>query len=173
VNNFDNSGDLGSQAGLPHLSARSISRRLNDAGLKSMIAAIKDILTDEHKAARLAFALRYVNFPIEFWRWVVFTDEKSWSSNAHGQIRVRRLPGKRFDKENIHQVKRSGRTSVCVWAGMWLGGLTPLVRVNGNLTARQYIDRMLNPVLLPFMAEINPPGEAHHFVQDRCYLVLF
>ncbi|EFX74969.1 hypothetical protein DAPPUDRAFT_251247 [Daphnia pulex] len=89
-NNFDNSADVAFKAGIDNLHTSTINRRLIEAGLKSKIAAVKDILTDEHRAGRLAFA------------------------------------------------RRSGRTSVSVWGGMWSGGLTRLSRVEGNLTAVQY-----------------------------------
>lgn len=120
------------------MSRSSIQRRLNEAGIKSKTAAVKDILTDEHRAARLHFARQYVNMPLEFWRWVIFADEECWSSSAHGQIRVWRLDKTRYHRENIHEVKVNGRSSVTVWAGMWLSGMTRLVRIQGNLTAVQY-----------------------------------
>lgn len=48
------------------LSISSIQSRLNDAGIISRIAAVKDILTEEHWAIRLQFARQYVNIPLEF-----------------------------------------------------------------------------------------------------------
>ncbi|KZS02768.1 Uncharacterized protein APZ42_000054, partial [Daphnia magna] len=132
LNNFSNSRDIAAHVRLDHLSKNSITRRLNNCGMNSRIAAVKDILTEEHRAARLHFARRYVHYPLEFWRWVVFTDEKSWSSAAHGQLRVRRSANERFDRKNIYSIKRSGRTTVSVWGGMWLGGITPLYRVTNN-----------------------------------------
>ncbi|EFX76758.1 hypothetical protein DAPPUDRAFT_106660 [Daphnia pulex] len=85
VNNFDNSLAIAGNAGLAHFSQNSISRRLTKSGMHSRVAAIKDILTEEHRAARLHFARRYVHYAIEFWRWVIFTDEKSCAAihNAH------------------------------------------------------------------------------------------
>lgn len=69
--------EIGARAGLGDLSYSSLTRRLTAAGMFLKIAAVKDILTQEHQAARLYFAHQYVNVPLEFWRWVVFTDEKT------------------------------------------------------------------------------------------------
>ena len=136
--------------------------------MPSRIAAIKDILTEEHRAARLHFARRYVNYPLEFWRWIVFTDEKSWSSAAHGQLRVRRPPKQRFNRENIYSIKRSGRTTVSVWGGMWLGGITPLTyRVTNNLTSAQYVTNVLEGVLLPYVIVEFPGVDPVVFVQNK------
>jgi hypothetical protein len=117
------------------LSRKSITRRLNSTGLRSRIAAIKDVLKEEHRAGRLRFARRYVNMPIAFWRLVFFTDEKSRSSSAHGQIHVRRLNNQRYSRKNILRIKKSDSSTVSVWGGMWLGGV--LRRVVGNLTTVQ------------------------------------
>ena len=167
LNNFDNTIDIGAASGLADLSVRSLGRRLNANGLFSKIAAIKDILTEAHRASRLHFARQYVNMPLEFWRWVIFTDEKCWSSAAHGQIRVRRVEKERYKKSNIYSVKRSGRTTVTVWGGMWLGGLTPLYRCQENITAVQYVTNVLENTLLPYVNENFPQVEPVTFVQDK------
>lgn len=135
--------------------------------MNSRIAAVKDILTEEHRAARLHFARRYVHYPLEFWRWVVFTDEKSWSSAAHGQLRVRRSANERFDRKNIYSIKRSGRTTVSVWGGMWLGGITPLYRVTNNLTSAQYVTSVLEQTLLLYVLAEFPGVDPVVFVQDK------
>ncbi|KAK4021412.1 hypothetical protein OUZ56_003329 [Daphnia magna] len=51
MNNFENSLDFAGRVGLGNLSKQSISRRLSNAGITSRVAAIKDILSDEHRAA--------------------------------------------------------------------------------------------------------------------------
>jgi hypothetical protein len=135
--------------------------------MHSRIAAIKDILTEKHRAARLHFARRYVNYPLEFWWWVVFTDEKSWSSAAHGQLRVRRPPKQRFNRENIYSIKRSGRTTVSVWGGMWLGRIAPLYRVANNLTSAQYVTNVLEGVLLPYVIAEFSGVDPVVFVQEK------
>ena len=85
----------------------------------------------------------------------------SWS------LRVRRVEKERYKKSNIYSVKRSGRTTVTVWGGMWLGGLTPLYRCQGNLTALQYVTNVLENTLLPYVNENFPQVEPVTFVQDK------
>ena len=53
INNFDNSSEFLAKAGINFLSIKSISKRLNESGLQSRIAAIKDILTPEHRTLEL------------------------------------------------------------------------------------------------------------------------
>jgi hypothetical protein len=60
-NNFDNSADVAFKAGIDNVHISTINRRLIDTGTISNIAAVKDILTGDHLAGRLAFARRYVS----------------------------------------------------------------------------------------------------------------
>jgi hypothetical protein len=69
--------------------------------------------------------------------------------------------------KNIYSIKRSGRTTVSVWGGMWLGGFTPLYRVMNNLTSAQYVTNVLEGVLLPYVEEVFRTGEPVTFVQDK------
>lgn len=102
-------------------------------GLGFWIAAVNNILTEEHRRARLAFARRYIRYQLAFWKSVIFSDKKYWSTKAHGWIRVQRLRKTRFNAENILNVNKSCRCSACVWAGLsWERGLTLLTRVIGN-----------------------------------------
>ncbi|XP_045024558.1 uncharacterized protein LOC123469599 [Daphnia magna] len=165
-NKFDNSADVAFKPGIDNVHILTINRRLIEAGIKSEIGAVKDILTDEHRAGRLAFVRWYVNQPIDFWRIVVFTDEKSWSSSSRGGVRVRRLKKERSEKRNILNIKRSGRTFVSVWGGMWSGGLTRLSRVERNLTTVQYVNT-LKTNLIAFIRANFQRGERITFVQDN------
>ncbi len=47
--------------------------------------------------------------------------------------------------------------------------MTHLVIINGNLNVRQYIDEILNPVVLPFM---NNMGENAVFQDDMLILIV-
>ncbi len=85
ITTLKKSFDFAGNVGLAHLFQNSISRRLTKSGINTRVSAVKDILTVEHHAARLHFARRYFNTPIDFWWWVIFTDENSWSSSAYGQ----------------------------------------------------------------------------------------
>lgn len=165
-NKFDNSADVAFKPGIDNVHILTINRRLIEAGIKSEIGAVKDILTDEHRAGRLAFVRWYVNQPIDFWRIVVFTDEKSWSSSSRGGVRVRRLKKETSEKRNILNIKRSGRTFVSVWGGMWSGGLTRLSRVERNLTTVQYVNT-LKTNLIAFIRANFQRGERITFVQDK------
>ena len=45
--------------------------------------AVKEKLTDVHRANRLLFAQQYVGEGLDYWSRVIFTDEKTFCSTAH------------------------------------------------------------------------------------------
>ncbi|KAK3871940.1 hypothetical protein Pcinc_022947 [Petrolisthes cinctipes] len=48
-------------------SAETVRRCLNGSGLHHRVPAVKERLTDQHRAARLAFARRYVEKDLDIW----------------------------------------------------------------------------------------------------------
>lgn len=70
------------------VSAETVRRRLHQAAIHHRVPAKKELLTDAHRAARLAFARQYVGKGMEFWERTIFTDEKSFSSSNHGKIHL-------------------------------------------------------------------------------------
>ncbi len=69
-------------------STTTIRRRLREAGLRSRVAAKKELLTPAHRAARLHFAQEYAEKGLDFWSRVVFSDEKTFRSSDQGRVRV-------------------------------------------------------------------------------------
>ena len=129
--------------------ARSV---LNKNDRKSYLPSEKEQLTELHKQRRLTWALLHANFPS--WDDVIFSDESCISCNEHGELRVRRPRGTRYEQKYIALLRRSGRTSVSVWEFMTRQGLSGLVRIQGHLTGILYV-RILQQNLLPYLAN-NP-----------------
>ena len=64
----------------------------------SHYAPRKPLLTRRHRSLRLAFARKYVNKPLDFWRSVLFTDETRIAIRCDTlKQRVRRQTGERFN----------------------------------------------------------------------------
>ena len=65
---------------------QTVRRRLREAGIRHRIPARKERLTEQHRAARLAFARQYVDRGVDFFSRFVFTDEKTFNSTNHGLV---------------------------------------------------------------------------------------
>jgi len=111
TNPFFSARDLKAATGFPGQKDRIISK-LRAAGLKARHAAVKELLTDEHKLCRLAFAESNVN---RKWDRVIFTDESTFTSANDGPVLVYRPQGQRYNPQYMSTCKRSGHVSVNCW----------------------------------------------------------
>lgn len=68
------------------INVQTLRNRLHSAGIHHRTPAVKPQLTQSHKEERLGFALEYYSMPDSFWNTVIFCDEKTFSSDDHGQL---------------------------------------------------------------------------------------
>ncbi|CAF4090341.1 unnamed protein product [Rotaria magnacalcarata] len=111
--------------------------------------------------------IEYLAKDDEFWAKVIFTDEKTFSSEGHSKRHCWRLRETRYEEKNICESQRSGRINVGMLG--WISGLGigELTEVNGRFTSEQYIE-ILEEVMLPSVrAMVVPEPENIYFVQDR------
>ena len=75
-----------------------------------------------------------------------------------------RRRGERHADACVREGNRWGGASVMIWGGISGRSRTPLAVIDGTLTAQRYVDNILRPVLLPFLAQ-NP--DVTIFQQDN------
>ena len=90
-------------------------------------------------------------FRLADWRRVMFSDESRFSlQRSDRRQRVYWRLGERYSDACVREVDRfGGGGSVMVWGGISHGMKTPLVVIQGNLTAVRYRDQVLMPHVLP------------------------
>ena len=76
-------------------SVDTVRKRLYHAGIHHRTPGIKDPLTPRHKELRLQFAQEHQDKGMDFWGRVIFSDEKTFSSAAHGRLHCWRRDGTR------------------------------------------------------------------------------
>lgn len=67
-------------------SVDTVGSVLHRNGLHHRTPASKPFLTDRNKEERLGFALEHLTKGDDFWRKVVYCDEKTFNSDAHGGL---------------------------------------------------------------------------------------
>jgi len=110
-NPFFTVSDLKAATGFPGQKDTIISR-LRAAGYRARHAAVKKLLTDEHKLYRLASAESNVD---RKWDRVLFTDESTFTSANDRPVLVYRHQGQRYNPQYTSTCKHSGRVSVHCW----------------------------------------------------------
>ena len=63
------------------------------------------------------------------------------------------MRGERYASCCISEHDRYGGGSVMVWAGVWYGGRTDAILIEGNLNAEQYKNRIVLPIVIPTARE--------------------
>ena len=73
------------------IGARTVRRRLDEAGLSGRVARKKPLLTKRHKQVRLAWAKERNNWTLHEWQSIIWSDEsKFYLFGNDGKVFVRR-----------------------------------------------------------------------------------
>jgi transposase len=154
------------QHGRP-ISRQTVRRRLLDGHLHCRRPYVGPVLTQRHRQARRTWAANGAFLGRHPWRDVIFSDESRFCvGHNDGRGRVYRRRGERFQDACIRERDRFGGPSVMVWGAITRDFRSPLVVINGNITAQRYIHNVLQPTLLPFLAQHGGPNR-FIFQQDN------
>lgn len=124
-----------------NISSRTVRRRLKEAGLKSYVARRKPHISKVNKKKRLAFAKKYINKPLSFWKQVIWSDESKFELlNKKKRTHVWRKPNEALKKQYVLPTVKHGGGSIMIWACFSRYGVGNLVPIHGIMNADRYID---------------------------------
>lgn len=129
---------------------RTVQRRLVESKLFSRRPAKKPLISRQNRRKRLAFARLHLNWTLEQWKKVLFSDESRYMIfNSDGMRRVRRPINTRFNPKYITPTVKHGKGSVFVWGCFSWSGVGPLHFIDGTMDRFVYRDILQN-VMLPY-----------------------
>jgi len=136
------------------VSAQTVRNRLRAANIRARRPYVGPILTARHRALRLLWCRNHLPWNQIRWNRIVFSDESRFNlSHADGRVRVWRRQGERFADCCVVERDRFGGGSLMVWGGICGNNKTHLIIIRGNLTAQRYVNDVLTPEVLPFLAQ--------------------
>ncbi|UYV68088.1 hypothetical protein LAZ67_5003020 [Cordylochernes scorpioides] len=140
------------QATLDHsISTRTISRRLVANGLHSCRPLRRLPLTPPNRRQRLEWCRARSMWMTE-WHRVVFSDESRFClSSDSRRVRVWRRRGERSNPAAIVERPTVRQRGIMVWGAIAYDSRSPLLRIQGTMTAQRYVDDVLRPVTLPYL----------------------
>jgi len=153
------------------VSARTIDRRLNEAGLYGRVAVNKRRLTDDDKRKRLSFASGYSGWTVQQWDRVLYSDEAviEGEGSCSGRRWVRRAPSVIESLKSEHCTgKLPHPIKMNVWACFSGRGLGYCYIFNSNLDAK-LLEHILDTHLIPSAALVfeQHPFEPWWLLQDN------
>ena len=126
------------------ISASTVRRHLSERNLRAYRAYRGNVLTSERRRNRVTWCGRYSRLSSRDWRGVDVTGESRCCIDMHdGRQQVWRRPGDRYADCCVRQALCSGGGIVMVCGGISWSHKTRLVVEEGTLTARRYIDLIL------------------------------
>ena len=117
---------------------------------------VRTTLTQRHRQARRDWCHEHIQLTRRQWSRILFSDKSRFNLHFNdGRTRVYRHQGERFSDATVSEYDRFGGGLVMVWAGVTMTQKTRLSIVEGNLNAQQYVDEILQPVVVPFLVRMN------------------
>ncbi|UYV70876.1 hypothetical protein LAZ67_8000946 [Cordylochernes scorpioides] len=133
------------------ISTRTISRRLVANGLHSCRPLRRLPLTPPNRRQRLEWCRARSTWMTE-WHRVVFSDESRFClSSDSRRVRVWRRRGERSNPAAIVERPTVRQRGIMVWGTIAYDSRSPLLRIQGTMTAQRYVDDVLRPVTLPYL----------------------
>ena len=133
-----------------NISPNTVIRRLKTFRFRCRRPLKRFILTNNHKQRRLNWATAHRRWTLRQWENVIFSDESPFLIESHdGRERVYRRRGERYFDRSVSTASK--KQNVMVWGAISATRKSPLVIIQGRLTAQRYVDEVLRPVLIPFI----------------------
>ncbi|UYV64615.1 hypothetical protein LAZ67_3001324 [Cordylochernes scorpioides] len=133
------------------ISTRTISRRLVANGLHSCRPLRRLPLTPPNRRQRLEWCRARSTWMTE-WHRVVFSDESRFClSSDSRRVRVWRRRGERSNPAAIVESPTVRQRGIMVWGAIAYDSRSPLLRIQGTMTAQRYVYDVLRPVTLPYL----------------------
>lgn len=150
---------------IAQISPRTVRRRLCDVGLNARRPARKPFISKKNKAKRLEFAKAHINWTIEDWKKILWSDESKFEKvNQRAPLYVRRPINMRYDSKYTKATVKYGSGGIMVWGCFSFAGVGPLFHIQGIMDQLQYRD-IMQRIMLPHARQNMPRGWT--FQQDN------
>jgi hypothetical protein len=151
---------------LEEISANTVARRLDEAGLHGRVARHVFQLTDEHKRKRLSFAEGYSRWTDEEWCRILFSDETTFLGEGRSGHRFVRRPVGEADNPAYSVSKKPHPVGVPAWGCFSASGPGYMALFEGSLDAARLRD-ILRDYLIPTYLEQFPDAPVRWLLWDN------
>lgn len=151
----------------PDIGASTVRRTLAEMGFHGRRRRKMARITLKHAAARRKFANLHIEWEVEKWGTVIFSDEaKFMLHGSDGAQYCRRGPNEAFKPQYVDPRVKHGGGSVMVWGCITRIGFGRLVRIEGTMDGDLYCE-VLEKGLLGTLSDLGLDPSQVIFQQDN------
>lgn len=152
-------GDLGG------ICENTIRARIKETGeFDSYWAVKKPYISARNRRLRVQWCRAHLNWTVEDWRRVLWSDESPFVLSFNGRVRVWRLANERYSPRCCRGTLKHDK-KINVWGCFSAGGVGDIMRVEGILVKEKYMD-ILDDHMIP-SADLLFGRTNWHFQQDN------
>lgn len=125
-------------------------RRILQAAIQSFRPAKKPFISKENQKARLTFARTHLDWTLQKWKTVLFSNESKFNRHeSDGRQHVRRPRSERLNPKYTKGTVKHGGGNVMVWGCFSGQGIGLIRRVEGIMVSEDY-KQILKNTMLPY-----------------------
>ncbi|EIE85840.1 hypothetical protein RO3G_10550 [Rhizopus delemar RA 99-880] len=153
------------------VSAQTVRRSLRRSGLTSFVKPQKPLLSEVNRRKRLDWALNHVDWTIEHWKRVIWSDETKVNRfGSDGKVYSWKQPNEKLKRRHVTQTVKHGGGSLMVWSCISWYGVGYIVDVGKNMDKSVYLS-VLQDDLVKSMADYCEENDLRmadfEFMQDN------
>jgi len=133
-----------------HVHTETVRKYLKQEGLKGYVKRKKPLLTADQIAARYQFAKNHIDWTLDQWRTVMFSDEAMFCrvGTCGKQYYYKRPQRKTLEDHQTTPTKQGGGGKILVWGCMTYYGLGDSCWFPGKINSENYVKEILEEYLV-------------------------
>lgn len=121
------------------INRKTVSRALNNGGLKAKEKKKKPLLSLKNIKARMEFAKKHQDWTVDDWKRVVFSDETKINRfNSDGRSWAWFRDAQELETRTVQQTPKHGGGGVMVWGCILWNGVGYMCKIDGNMDQHLY-----------------------------------